>query len=348
MVEIEPVLPKGYIFAPFINIRPSAERKAWYLGRSKGAEWQNEGGILGEFKVRITPYDKSIRNLIDFLFDFTGCLGIGAKTQTGFGIAKRIDKKSYNVEDVLSWLKNSILPTGASNAKDLPSLRKMFFCRINIQNIDSLKDVFDGKVFRKESKSEIKINFKEYQDLINPNYRTFFPTAPLVRFGLRSLFEDAALRHFLFGFLPIRGEPSPIHRDCLGHVVKDRKNAAKWYCQECRKGELSKSSVWPKLGSKIYVSHIFQAGQSYQMRIWGCIPDKLPKNIKREDVLLQIHKRIFDINFWKAVFNDPFVSENNEFKDRIEWREFNSDRDTLKKEDMSDFISSLMGSYDLV
>ena len=76
---------------------------------------------------------------------------------------------------------------------------------------------------------------------------TYIPTSPWVRRSLRGLFNNDVLRHYLMGFVSVKGKLKPIHLVCWEHsVVDDRNNKGRYYCTTCKNGGIKEQDVLEK------------------------------------------------------------------------------------------------------
>jgi len=144
------------------------------------------------------------------------------------------------------------------------------------------------------------VSIEEFLDYIPKEYKgKFYPTAPLN--WLRGLFRSETkefsndLRHFLFGFVCKK-----FHKKCGGEIIKGR-------CNKCESKvpieQIEEKPIleidgrkYKKMGSRIFVSHIYKFDDTWRFKIWGYIPKKLPNNenngVDRDKVLEFLYKKI--------------------------------------------------------
>jgi len=249
-----------------VRTRDGEEHKGWFLGK------EDSGGVLGNFTIEIYETDGKCKDLVSLLLHLSSLWGIGAKTQDGFGICGF--SGDYRIGNAISQIKYLV-----DNNQDcqgnksygngiLPSLEDFFFVKVVIkENIeDKIKNILEGKLYKKvkdEKSGQVNIvnlDFEELLNFISESHRgRFYPTAPLIRGWLRCLFrsENDDLRHFLFGFVA-----KNVHKNCGGEVIRRR-------CKKCGQN-IDKKDVekipyllmndkkYEKMGSKIFVSHIYK------------------------------------------------------------------------------------------
>jgi len=262
--------------------------KGWFLGTGKS------GGLMGTLEVRI--YGKPwVCNILALVLSISCSWGIGSKTQDGFGICKLeekcvVDETINKIKDLIGRFKRS------QNGKLLPNIKDCFFVKITVKDDinDNIKEAFDGKL-----KNDSQMSVEEFLQSMPKYGNKFYPTAPLIRYWLRSLFRngDNSLRHFLFGFVSIKGDPTPICKVHLTHVNK------KGGCPKCGRA-LRNEEVYKRMGSKIFVSHIYNVdGSKWEFKIWGYVPKVLPNNEDREKILQKLFSEIKENKGFVNVLN---------------------------------------------
>ena len=155
----------------------------------------------------------------------------------------------------------------------------------------------------------------------------------MIRHWLRDLFRNGNddLKHFLFGFVSIKGIPSPICRIHLTHTSKQGKG---YFCPKCKK-TLKDDEIYEKMGSKIFVSHIYNVDNNkWEFKIWGYVPKILPNNESREKVLQKLFSEIKE--------NKNFVNVLNLDRDStaVEWYEVSRVRSDISS--VEELISSIL------
>ncbi len=257
-------------------------------------------------------------------------VGIGAKTQDGFGICKF--EGGYNFDESIEKIKELTSKfQGGQNNKLLPKMDDYFFVKVSIEDdINSnIREILNNKLF-KDPKNQISV--EELLQHTPEEYKNkFYPTAPLIRYWLRSLFRSGNddLRHFLFGFVSVKGTPTPICRIHLTHVNKKGKDH---FCSKCKR-ILRGEEIYEKMGSKIFVSHIYNVDNNkWEFKIWGYVPKILPNNMSREKVLQKLFSEIKE--------NKNFVNVLNLDRDStaVEWYEVSKERSNISS------VEALIGS----
>jgi CRISPR-associated protein Cmr1 len=293
--------------------------RGWFLGTKES------GGLVGTSEVKVYG-DSWIKDVLELFLNVSCFWGIGAKTQDGFGICKfegqyDVDKAIKEIKDLISKFEQS------QSSKLLPNMEDYFFVKITVEeNINSnsnIIEVLNNKLFKD---SDNRIGVEEFLQHIPEEYENkFYPTAPLIRYWLRSLFRNANddLRHFLFGFVA-----KNVHKFCGGEVSKKR-------CKRCGKivgkNEIEKKPKLilgdrkcEKMGSKIFVSHIYNVDNNkWEFKIWGYVPKVLPNNENREKVLQKLFSEIKENKNFANVLNLDRNSTD------VEWYEVSKERSNI-------------------
>jgi CRISPR type III-B/RAMP module RAMP protein Cmr1 len=299
-------------FAPFFIVKLESSNKPSLLGYydRSGQGWEKNGGLLGEYHLRITAQNEAVLNTIKFLLKLSCDWGIGIGSQRGFGIAF--------IDNDLQLKKPDIYIKGLNNpSSNLPRMDQFFFCKIPLSNkgavLDTIKDkICQGLYMRME-------DVKHYRPLSSFDFSgyNFLPTAPWVRRALRGLFkgDNEVLRHYLMGFVSVKGNPKPIHLSCWSHSIEKDKENTYYVCTECGQKGIDDKDVLKKTGSKIFVSNVYNknafkvnAEPEWEMKVWGWIPD-LPGGIgaDRQDVKKKLQAGLKSEDFWKKCFG---IAEN--------------------------------------
>ncbi len=309
--------PLNQSYAPFVIAKPDGSQKPTFLGYydKSGKEYEKNGGLIGEYRLTLLAQNDNQLNLIKLLLKLAANWGIGAGVQKGFGIVHIEDDIQFsNIKIPLSQNQTPM----ASYNLSLPRIDQFFFYKIPFDNafITQIKDIIGRNIYKtvkdlREGKSLNNI-FSDY---------AYVPTAPWVRRSIRRLFKHDVLRHFIMGF--VKGSLKPLHLSCWRHsIVKDRKNENRYYCTECGEGNIKEKDILEKIGSKIFVSHIYNKNAfiegkepRWEMKIWGWIPD-LPEKIEyeRDDVKTTLKNNLNKEEFWKSCFN---ISSNPVIIDHI-------------------------------
>ena len=309
---------------PFIIVKADVKEshRGWFLGK------ENSGGNLGEFTVKIHETYGDFKNLVALLLHLSSSWGIGAKTQDGFGICKF--EGGYDPNKAISQIKDLI--DGANTKNEiLPNLRDFFFAEIIIEDDNNIKNKIEKVLDKKLYKKGQQVSINEYLNSIPNSYKgQFYPTAPLIRSWLRGLFRNNNddLRHFLFGFVSVNS--TPMCKAHLVHTIKVKENRKYEYkCVRCNR-VLNKDQYFEKMGSKIFVSHIYRFNNTWRFKIWGYIPKKLPNGINGNEILNKLYKEIVENKGFSNV-----LGLNNEDKVNIKWYDIskvNYDVEALLKE----------------
>ena len=295
-------------YAPFVIAKPESSQKPSFLGYydSRGKGYEKNGGLMGEHKLTFIVENDKLDLLILLLKMATGW-GLGAGIQKGFGIVHVEENlKFFNVNIPKS--QNSLQK--ANYKLPLPRIDQFFFYKILFKNevIDDIKNVIGSNIFKtmRDLNSYRPLNINTFSSY------PYIPTSPWIRRAIRKLFKDNdVLRHFIMGFVSVRGNPKPIHLNCWKHsIISDENNGSKYYCTECKQGNIKEKDILEKTGSKIFVSHLYNENffdnkePTWLMKIWGWIPD-IPGGIElsREGVIKIIQNHIKKKDFWKDAFN---------------------------------------------
>ena len=312
---------------PFVIVKADERKghRGWFLGT------RESGGLMGTSKVKVYG-DSWIKNVLALSLNVSCSWGVGAKTQDGFGICKfegqyDVDKAIKEIKDLISKFEQS------QNSKLLPNMEDYFFVKITVkEDINSnIRESLSNKLF-KDSKNQISVE-EFLQHIPEKHESRFYPTAPLIRHWLRGLFRNGNddLRHFLFGFVSIKGIPSPVCRKHLTHTIKQGKG---YFCPKCNK-TLKDDEIYEKMGSKIFVSHIYNVDNNkWEFKIWGYVPKILPNNESREKVLQKLFSEIKE--------GKNFVNVLNLDRDStaVEWYEVSKVRSDISS--VEELISSIL------
>jgi len=184
-----------------------------------------------------------------------------------------------------------------------------------------------------------QISIDDFLRSIPADYRgQFYPTAPLIRHWLRGLFRNGNddLRHFLFGFVSIKGRPTPICKKHLVHLERIKDNTLGYRCPRCNK-ILKKGEYFEKVASKIFVSHIYRLDDDeWEFKIWGYIPKILPHDAQREKILNELYNKITNENGFADVLGLD--------KDQVDvtWYEISEDRSTVAIDSVESLIKAIL------
>lgn len=292
-------------YAPFVIVKPNGSKKPYLLGDydRDGGNYKEKGGLVGEYKLTFIV-DDTYFDVIKLLLRLSTEWGIGAGVQKGFGIAYIDD--DFKVSNVEIAIKQNKVKKSDSGL--LPSIDQIFFYKVPFkkESIKEIREIIKHNTYKTigdlRRNEPLNIDFSSY---------TYIPSSPWVRKAIRRLFHDNdVLRHFIMGFVSIKGTTKPIHLDCWKHSIEDENNKTRYYCLTCRRGNIDENGILEKTGSKIFVSHIYNKNaflkdgeEKWEMKIWGWIP-RIPDKIgvKRENIIKTIQSNIIYEDFWKSVF----------------------------------------------
>ncbi len=320
-LEINP--EDRYSYAPFVIAKPKSSKKQAFLGYydNTGRTYEKNGGIFGKLKVDITAQKEDIEGIIDCTLQLSADWGLGAIVQRGFGISSlKREPKSYKKE-LPKFLE---FPKKVSYSLPLPQIDHFFFYRIPIRDghVDTIRSEIGKNVYKtmKAVKSGESLRWPHEQKY------PYIPSAPWVRRSIRRLFSNNdVLRHYLMGFVSVKGTPRPVHLKCWQHLIdNDRKNRGKYWCHNCQEGGITEEKILKKVASKINVSHMYdkkfysnEKESKWEMKIWGWIPDIPNKlNTSRENIQKILKEKLKNENFWKQCFN---VNSCPVDIDKIKW-----------------------------
>ena len=317
---------------PFVVVKANylKSHRGWFLGTKEGG-----GGLIGTSVVRVSG-NNILKEFLTLLLKTSCSWGLGAKTQDGFGICKFDGQCDVNgtIEKIKELLNK---PGHDQDDKLFPSMDDYFFVKVMIDgDIDgSIQKVLGNRLF-KDPKGQNQMNVEEFlQHLPMGHESRFYPTAPLIRYWLRSLFRNNDdLRHFLFGFVG-----KNVHKSCGGEISKGRcrkcgvKNIAKYEIEKKPKLILD-NREYEKMGSKIFVSHIYNDGNNWEFKIWGYVPKVLPSNENREKVLQKL--------FSEIIKNKNFAEILKLDKDSVKanWCETSTERSNISS--VEELISTIL------
>ncbi len=230
---------------------------------------------------------------------------IGSRTQHGFGVVKITDDQGNDLEGPEDFS----LPAAKEDIRYLPNIKDFFFTRLNIfpKNEDDWMNDIDGLKNTMTANPDLR-RYIPYLDQRIEKMPNSIPIAPAVKNWLR------------FTFFP---------------TFKKNKN--------CEQFVFGKSINKDKQASKISVSDAYKVGDKWEFRIWGWLP--------AANQTFQANHRSDFINNLKENLAAPLelTSKLEEFLgnnkiEMIEWREFNSENDTVdkKQNDINKYLISLL------
>ncbi len=249
------------------------DHRGWHLGR----------GFLGEGTLKFVPLRLpkgwSCENLWKtlsltlYLIECWG--GLGAQTQQGYGVLKVDGLLPSDLDGWGPWSHQLSNRRSIQHPPDWPSLDGFFFAKVRFSI-----EIRDPKKWLNKCVHHISPNDEQNWYLQQSNAsqkRSVLPLAPVVRYNLRGLMH------------PNRHAESKKYSKNTRHRLM---------------GELGQKSL-------IHVSHAYPVnGNKWEFRIWGWIPESLPKGVSRADVLTELkswlgvsHQRLWhltqDAQLWK-------------------------------------------------
>jgi len=317
-----------------VKVREDKNHKGWFLGKD------DSGGVLGEFTISIREIYGECKDLVALLLHLASLWGIGAKTQDGFGICEF--NGDYDFDKAISQIKSLKYNNSKDNNPILPNLEDFFFAKIVIKEDveDKIKNSLSKRLYEKVKENgkykDKQISINDFLRYIPRNYKgQFYPTAPLIRDWLRGLFRNGNddLRHFLFGFVSIKGRPTPICKEHLIHTIREND---KYKCKKCNK-ILKKEEYFEKMGSKIFVSHIYRLNDDkWEFKIWGYILKILPHDAQREEILKKLYTEITD----EKSFADILGLDKDQIN--VTWYEISEDRSDIAINSTESLIKAIL------
>lgn len=305
------------ILLPSGRIRRSPNRRpqagGWYIGN----------GFVGNLKLQAVPlcHPTPHRNIWELpLHLATTWASIGPKTQIGYGVAEVLDENGNIVTpDVVALLQN--LPTDNSQANDMPDLRRFFFAKLRFtasgdwwRQVTLINTALTQQVIDPQGTVPLQDVSAELNALANLGC---VPVAPAfrnwLRYGRTITIQSGQQRQvsMLRGFT--RGQERDAETELFGKLQPNRRrsclNISFAYCI---------------------------APDTWEIRFWGWIPSS--NNYNREQVLESLKTLLQGATNWAPLLGNGV---SNAFLSV--WREFDSQRDTLRRySTMNDYLYSLL------
>jgi CRISPR-associated protein Cmr1 len=223
--------------------------------RNRG--WYLKGGLYDSLNARILNTSQEDRQdtvredyraIVISLLEFISRWGaIGAKTQQGYGVFSLNPSRMGLSETEFPRVLTNGSRKRVSEQKHLPHIEDIFVWKVNFRdcNVESIPQK-GNFTYDKGIDDDVSIGPNILRFLYE-KYE-FVPTSPLFRYRLRKSFRQSFnnddLRHFMMGFMGIRGSP------------------------KLRMGR----EIYEKMGSKIHVSHLYKKEDLHEMRIWAWLP----------------------------------------------------------------------------
>ncbi|HAG08086.1 MAG TPA: type III-B CRISPR module RAMP protein Cmr1 [Desulfotomaculum sp.] len=328
-----------------VNIRPrgSSQGRGWYLG----------AGIIGELPCRITPLDKdfNVNHILIPLKLASGWGGIGAKTQSGYGVV------TVSTEDggAINFDINALsLSASNANLTGLTDLKEMFFLKVGfeVQNDQWWKSAKGIHWALNPENRQLKVDrgkqILHEQALKEWLASKVVPLSPVfkdwLRFQSKLITEQWASR-YVFGNISQKEGNWCIQ---CGNQVRENNNGNErqekpYFCPRCgsskKTGQIYQNSS--RLKTKVFISSAYKKAETWEIRLWGWLPenqDYLPTSFNRKDFLNGLKETLSpEGTFWSSGYL------NNVNCREFIWREFNSIRDSLgKEENIKVFLQSLL------
>jgi len=300
-----------------INIRPNNRNRGWYLG----------SGLIGELDLQVIQLDRNYdENLVLIPLSIAANWGgLGAKTQHGYGVVEFENKgelKFENFQNVLNKileeerLKNLSIKERNETNNTLPDLKEIFFAKVQfeVDNNDWWREI-DG-----------------IRQALNPRDRH-----GNIDQGMQRRNEEILGAWYTSNSLPIAS--------AIKNWLRYQDGVRLWKTNNRnRDGEIENWLFGTirnnKSASKINISCAYEIGSTtWEFRIWGWIPIKEnPDGFNRENFLTALKERLNGIMPWTQLLGHK--TKNHKL---IDWREFNSPRDTVNKEkDIHNYLQSLL------
>lgn len=257
--------------------------------------------------------------------------GIGAKTQLGYGVVEVTNPPDISFENFKKVLEN-LSQKGKrqrSNEPDFPDLREMFFAKIRFKvNKSSWWKEIDG-IAGKETKQAMEVCIRN----------DFLPIAPVIKNWLRygngsriwrSNQNVKGLENWLFG------TSKKVCPKCYSAKI-DKESNETYKCRDCGQ-KFGAGEIINRCASKINISCAYKISDDlWEIRIWGWIPQSTFYGFQRESFLKNLKDALSSREFYTLLGNQ--TSDH-----RLDvWREYASNRDTIKEErNFDDFIESLL------
>lgn len=294
---------------PPINIKPKNRNRGWYLG----------SGIVGELEIQVNSLDKDFEKEVFLvpLIIASKWGGIGAKTQIGYGVVEISNSEGFGadfngfetpIENKKDKLRVEV--GNDNNTTSLVNISEMFFAKVQFKS--------DGNDWWK-SVNGIKaiINNPKMMNQLNNWIKSgSVPIAPAIKNWIR--YEDGKSL-----WNPHNNVNQTLENWLFGTIQQEKR------------------------ASKINISSAYRIDKNiWEFRIWGWIPTVgCPDGFSRDVFLKNLKQSLNGSGSTKLPWVD--LSGNNTTNHRLTvWREFNSNRDTVKQNesDINNFIQSLLNN----
>jgi len=326
-----------------LPIKPDRRNHGWYL----------RSGLVGELDMEIIPLNPIFEeSLISVPLAIVLKWGaIGAKTQLGYGVAEFKSPQEIKIDDfevAISKIKNDVniknyklrSMNTIENHDRLPNIREFFFAKIQFevnngnwwQSVDGLKNLKNNRGLRKW------INYGSIPIVPTiKNWLRYGEGKRLWSTGNRN--TDQGIENWLLG------TTKQICKKCLNEVRRDRNDRLRFWCNLCR-DSLEPAKTFERISSKINISCAYPVNYNktlWEFRIWGWIPrNGLLGGFNREEFLNSLKRSLEDTSKVKISWTNLLGGKTENHKLKV-WREYNSERDTVRKEeDIEAYLQSLL------
>ncbi|MGA9351875.1 MAG: type III-B CRISPR module RAMP protein Cmr1 [Anaerolineae bacterium] len=287
--------------------QPSPEFREIRIDPRQKRGWRLGAGVLSD-ELTITvlpmrPTDQHELNALAFLVYFVACwAALGARTQMGYGVIGldtiALAGKALSAQEITDSLSLIELaarehPAPGPVAEKLPDIRDFFFARLNLTGTFDEKAVWWAR------------QLAEKREYVEAKQQGFVPSAPAVRYEMRSWLRDPA-------FVPEARRLDDLRHDLMGTIR-------------------GSAGLEAPRGSKLFASHLYRAEDGWEFRVWGWVPNLSAYNVQRDILLQTIRQRLEGPQFARAVFglNQPL---------QVEWHSF--DREGAQS--LADYLRSLV------
>lgn len=306
-----------------INVKPSGRSRGWFFGP----------GIVGELEMKIIPLNEKFDEnfVLVPLIIASKWGGIGAKTQLGYGVVEVMNSPSGSFEGFRKMLEELLQKDRSrqqANDPAFPSLKEMFFAKVQFKARRNWWERIDG------------IDERNRPTIEKCAENGFVPIAPVIKNWLRygngrqtwqHNGRARGLENWLFG------TSKTVCPQCYDYDIVPQKNGT-YKCRNCNQ-KFKREEVIDRCASKINISCAYVVDNNlWEVRIWGWIPSYPKIQGFQKDRFLDNLKSALNGGSFHALFGN----QTSDHK-LVVWREYNSVRDTFKKEEenFDNFVESL-------
>nr|WP_290665314.1 type III-B CRISPR module RAMP protein Cmr1 [Ardenticatena sp.] len=234
-----------------VKVGDRRNHRGWYLGR----------GCMGPVETWFVPLrlpkgwsQDDLWEALHLTLRLIACWGgLGARTQQGYGVVEVEGGAPPNLDGWKPWPQQRSNRRNIQHHPDWPSLDGFFFAKVRF-SVESQSPQDWIRERAREISPDDELDWYLHQTN-SSQQRAVLPLAPIVRYHLRGLMH------------PNRPPTS------MGYSTNTRHRLM---------GELRQKSL-------IHVSHAYQVNSNqWEFRIWGWIPESLPNDVSRSDVLTDL------------------------------------------------------------